>query len=139
MENQRSTPSKSFKKKITKKVMGWKEKFISKASREILIKIVAQAIPTYSMCLFKIPKAICDKINSISSNYWWGQTKDEKKIHWINWQKLCKKKKMEEWVLETFHLSTWQCSLSRRGGSFTILIHSFIGCIRHGNFQIVAS
>lgn len=54
---------------------------------------MAQAIPTYFMCLFKIPKAICAKINSILSNYWWGQTKDEKKIHWINWQKLCTHKK----------------------------------------------
>ena len=68
-------------------------KLISKAGREILIKTVAQAIPTYSMCLFKLPKAICDKINSLLANYWWGQTKDERKIHWINWQKLCTQKK----------------------------------------------
>ena len=40
--------------------MGWKEKFISKASREILIKTIAQAIPTYTMSLFKLPKAPCD-------------------------------------------------------------------------------
>ena len=73
--------------------MGWKEKLISKAGREIVIKTVAQAIPTYFMCLFKLPNAICDKINSLLSNYWWGQTKDEKKIHWINWKKLCKDKK----------------------------------------------
>ena len=45
------------------------------------------------MCLFKLPNAICDKINSVLSNYWWGQTKDEKKNHWSNWKKLCKDKK----------------------------------------------
>ena len=73
--------------------MGWNEKLISKAGREILIKTVAQAIPTYSMCLFKLPKAIYDKINSLLAIYWWGQTKDERKIHWINWQKLCTQKK----------------------------------------------
>ena len=33
---------------ITNKVMGWKEKHISKAGREVLIKTVAQVIPTYS-------------------------------------------------------------------------------------------
>ena len=38
--------------KITKRVLGWKEKFISKAGREILIKTVAQAIPIYSMGIF---------------------------------------------------------------------------------------
>ena len=76
---------KELQEKITKRVMGWKEKFISKASYEILIRTVAQAIPTYSMSLFKIPKAICDNINSILSKYWWGQTKDERKLDWINW------------------------------------------------------
>ena len=32
---------KGLQEKITKKVMGWKEKFISKAGREIFIKTVA--------------------------------------------------------------------------------------------------
>ena len=84
---------KELQEKITKRVMGWKEKFISKASCEILIKTVAQAISTYSMGLFKIPKSICDNINSILLKYWWGQTKEERKIHWINSQKLCTHKK----------------------------------------------
>ena len=74
--------------RIANKVMGWKEKFLSKAGREILIKTVAQAIPTYSMGIFKLPKSICDSINSVLSKYWRGQTKNEKKVHWINWGKL---------------------------------------------------
>ena len=45
------------------------------------------------MGMFKIPKALCDTINSTLAKYWWGQTKDEKKIHWINWKKLCTPKK----------------------------------------------
>ena len=50
--------------------MSWKEKFISKAGREILIKIIAQAIPTYSMSLSKIPKVVGDSINSTLAKYW---------------------------------------------------------------------
>ena len=65
---------------------------VSTAGREILIKIVAQAISTYSMSVFIIPQALCDSINSIMANYWWGKSKDEKKIHWINWKKLCTNK-----------------------------------------------
>ena len=45
------------------------------------------------MGMFKIPKALCDTINSTLAKYWWEQTKDEKKIHWINWKKLCTPKK----------------------------------------------
>ena len=37
--------------------------------------------------------SLCDSINSIIARYWWGQTKNEKKIHWINWKKLCTTKK----------------------------------------------
>ena len=80
---------KDLQVKISKRVIGWKEKFISKTSQEILIKTVAQVILTYSMSLFKLPKTMCDTINSSLAKYWWGQIKDEKKIHWINWKKLC--------------------------------------------------
>ena len=69
--------------------MGWKEKNISKARREVLIKMVAQAILTYSMSMFKISNKICDNINSALAKYWWGQTWNEKIIHWIRWSKLC--------------------------------------------------
>ena len=36
---------KELEEKILKRVLGWKEKFISKAGREVLIKTVAQASP----------------------------------------------------------------------------------------------
>ena len=44
------------KEKVAKRVMGWKEKHRSNVGREVLIKTIAQAIPTYSMSLFKISK-----------------------------------------------------------------------------------
>ena len=81
-----------LEEKITKHVMGWKEKYISKVGREVLIKIVAQPIPTYSMSLFKLLMSLCDTINSTLAKYWRGQKKEEKKIHWINWKKLCSPK-----------------------------------------------
>ena len=79
--NSKVNTFRDLQEKITKRVMGWKEKFISKVGREILIKIVTQAIPTYTMGIFKIPKTLCDTINSTLAKYWWGQTKNEKKIH----------------------------------------------------------
>ena len=45
-----------IQERVTKRVMGWKEKHISKAGREVLIKTVAQAILIYSMSMFKFPK-----------------------------------------------------------------------------------
>ena len=63
---------KEIQERIANRVMGWKEKHISKAGRDVLIKTVAQAISTYSMSLFKIPRTVCDGINSVLAKYWWG-------------------------------------------------------------------
>ena len=93
----RKSKTSSFKgvrERIAKKVIGWKEKLISKAGREILIKTVAQAVPTYTMSIFNIPKQIYEDINTILARYWWGQIRDEKKVHWMSWRRLCNPKKM---------------------------------------------
>ena len=63
-----------------------------KRGREVLIKTLAQVIPTYSISMFKIPNKICDDINLALAKYWWGQTRNEKKIRWIRWSKLCNSK-----------------------------------------------
>lgn len=68
--------------RVSKRVMGWKEKHISKAEREVLIKTVAQAILTYAMSIFKIPKVVCDGMNSNLAKYWWGQVVLSKGQRW---------------------------------------------------------
>ena len=60
---------KELQERVTKQVMGWKEKHISKLGKEVLIKTIAQVIPTYLMSLSNIPKTICDGINSALSKY----------------------------------------------------------------------
>ena len=81
--NKRSTFN-AIKDKVGKKLEGWKEKILSKAEEEILIKAVVQAIPTYTMSCFKIPNALCEDLTSMTRNFWWGQRKDEKKIAWLS-------------------------------------------------------
>lgn len=70
----------SIKEKLGKKFVGWKEKMLSKAGKEVLIKGVAQAIPTYTMSCFKLPDSLSKKLTSMIWNFWWGQKNDEKKI-----------------------------------------------------------
>lgn len=65
---------KELQEQVLKRVMRLIEKHISKAGREVLVKTIDQAKPMYSMSLFKIPKTICDGINSAISKYRWGQT-----------------------------------------------------------------
>lgn len=43
----------------------------------VFIKSVLQAIPTYVMSCFLLPKTLCDAIESIFNQYWWGLNQSE--------------------------------------------------------------
>jgi hypothetical protein len=43
-----------LKEWIWQRIQGWKEKMLSWADKEILIKAVAQAIPTFVMCVLNL-------------------------------------------------------------------------------------
>lgn len=43
----------------------------------MLLKVVIQAILTYTMSLFTLPRKICKEIASSMSNFWWGHMKKE--------------------------------------------------------------
>ena len=73
-----------IKEKLAGKLAGWKEKLLSKVRKEVLIKAVAQAIPTYAISCFKIPDSLCDEITSLIRNFWWGQRKEERRTAWIS-------------------------------------------------------
>ncbi|XP_028062862.1 uncharacterized protein LOC114266180 [Camellia sinensis] len=77
------------KDRVWKWLNGWKEKYLSAAGREILIKSVAQSIPTYIMSCFQLPDMICEEIDSMVRNYWWGERESKRKNHWKNWRALC--------------------------------------------------
>jgi hypothetical protein len=79
--------SKAFaylKEKVWKIIQGWKEKFLSKAGKEILIKAVAQAIPVYAMACFDLTKSFCEQISSLICRYWWSQMEKDNNIHWVS-------------------------------------------------------
>ena len=54
-----------IKERVWKNNQGWKEKLLSQAGREILIKTMVQAIPTYTMSCFKLPMELCNDIESL--------------------------------------------------------------------------
>ena len=82
----------AIKEKLGKVLAGWKEKLLFKAGKEVLIKVVAQAILTYTMSCFKLPDSLCDEMMGMIRNFWWGQKKEERKIAWLSWQKMCEPK-----------------------------------------------
>ena len=57
--------------------------------REILIKAIAQATSMYTMNCFKLHDSLCNELNSLMRNFWWGQREKERKLAWIAWEKMC--------------------------------------------------
>ena len=66
-----------LKDRIWKNLQGWKGLLLSRASKEILIKAVAQSIPTYTMSVFQLPLKLCDELDALCAKFWWGQMGNE--------------------------------------------------------------
>ena len=81
-----------IKQQVWKILADWEAKLLSQVGREILIKSVAQALPTYTMTCFKLSLSLCHEIESMICRFFWGQKGDSRKIHWVKWQDLCKPK-----------------------------------------------
>ncbi|XP_065619755.1 uncharacterized protein LOC136063373 [Quercus suber] len=82
-----------LKERIWRKLQGWKGKLLSRAGKEVLIKAVAQSIPTYTMGFCQLPGKLCDELDTICARFWWGQIGEKRKIHWKNWSFLTLPKK----------------------------------------------
>ena len=81
-----------IKDQMGRKIADWKGKLLSNARREILIKAVAHATPTYTMNCFKLLDSLCSEINSMVGGFWWGKKDKARKIAWVSWKNLCKPK-----------------------------------------------
>ena len=81
-----------IREQIWHKMQGWKKRLLSQGGREVLIKVVLQAMPTYTMGCFKLPISLCKDIESLIQKFWWGYKGEARKIHWVGWKKLCKLK-----------------------------------------------
>lgn len=66
--------------------------FFSIAGKEVMIKSIIQAIPTYAMSCFKIPKVIYEAIENECAKFWWGTDETKRKLHWKTWKFFCHSK-----------------------------------------------
>ena len=81
-----------IKERVWGKLQGWKEKLLSQAGKEVLLKAVVQAIPTFAMSCFRLPVGLCQDIEMLIRKFWWGQRGERRKIHWKKWEVMCKPK-----------------------------------------------
>lgn len=78
--------------RVWKRIQGWMGHALSVGGKEILIKSVAQAIPTYSMACFRLPRGLCLHINGLLRKFWWGSREGKRKTCWVSWEEMCSPK-----------------------------------------------
>ncbi|CAL5382784.1 unnamed protein product [Camellia sinensis] len=79
--------------RMQQKFAGWKTGVLSLAGRATLIQLVTNAIPAYTMQTLELPRKVCDEIDKLNRNFLWGDSLERKKVHLVNWQQVCHKKK----------------------------------------------
>ncbi|XP_012835792.1 PREDICTED: uncharacterized protein LOC105956483 [Erythranthe guttata] len=77
--------------RVWARIDGWGEKQLSKGGKEILIKAVLQAIPSYLMSCFSLPLGLIQDIESAIQRFWWSNGKP-RSMAWTSWNKLCEPK-----------------------------------------------
>ncbi|XP_031099793.1 uncharacterized protein LOC116003991 [Ipomoea triloba] len=82
-----------IRQKVISRIKSWNNNFLLKAGREVLIKNVLHAIPTFAMSIFLLPVETCNGIELAMNKFWWkGDVDSNRGINWKKWQDLCKPK-----------------------------------------------
>ncbi|XP_052878272.1 uncharacterized mitochondrial protein AtMg00310-like [Gossypium arboreum] len=81
-----------LKDRIKIKIDSWSTRLLSQGGKEVFIKAILQAIPTYTMGCFLLPKSVCEDIEKIIANFLWQKGYGKRGIHWCSWSNLCELK-----------------------------------------------
>lgn len=78
-----------LKERVSKRIQQWQSKPISRAGKTVLIRNVAQAIPSYTMSCFLLPKTLCQELERLLNNFWWRSSlAGNKGINWHSWNSM---------------------------------------------------
>ena len=79
-----------IKDRVRKKLNGWNTKKLSRVGKEILLKMVAQAVLTFVMSILLLPLGVCHDIEKVLNSFWWGSKKNGGLgISRLIWDRLC--------------------------------------------------
>ncbi|XP_010495306.1 PREDICTED: uncharacterized protein LOC104772378 [Camelina sativa] len=80
--------------RLQSRTTGWSVKLLSKGGKEVMVKSVATAVPTFVMSCYRLPKTITSKLTSAVAKFWWSSNGQSGGMHWIAWERLCCSKQM---------------------------------------------
>lgn len=63
--------------RIVSKINRCNNRFLSKVGKDVLLKSVIQAIPSYAMSVFLLLVGLCSEMEKLMNGYWWGCNESE--------------------------------------------------------------
>lgn len=76
-----------IKERVCKRVQSWESKPVSRAGKLVLVKNVGQAIPSYAMSCFLLPKTLFQEVERVLNRYWWKSGGNQSRgITWLSWR-----------------------------------------------------
>lgn len=83
----------NLKDRFKQRIENWSIQHLYQGGKEVFIKVfikaILQAIPTFKMTYFLLPKTLCDDLESIIAKFWWQKGYGKRDIHWCAWIALC--------------------------------------------------
>lgn len=98
-----------IKYRVWKRINSWKCKFLSKAGKKVMIKLILQSIPSYIMSVFLIPDTMMNDIEKMLNSFLWGGGTNNKVIRWMTWEHFFCTKKEGVWVSVISRRLIWLC------------------------------
>ncbi|CAN1729936.1 LINE-1 reverse transcriptase homolog [Linum perenne] len=82
------------KDRVWERTQSWKGRLLSCGGKEVLVKSVLQAIPTYCMNVFMLPVTLTAELERMMNSFWWGTNANGGGgIAWMRWERLSVKKR----------------------------------------------
>lgn len=78
-----------LRERVRKRIQSWDGTMVSRGGKEILLKTVVQALPTFAMSVFLLPGGIIKDMENLMNKFWWQSSNNQHRgIHWMEWRKL---------------------------------------------------
>jgi hypothetical protein len=89
-------------KKLEKRLLSWSHRWLYRAGRLVLAKLVLEAIPVFWMSLSWIPKGILEVAQKLTFIFLWSGKNDSHVTPWVRWKRIIVPKALGGWGLKKF-------------------------------------
>ncbi|KAI3473565.1 hypothetical protein Pfo_031528 [Paulownia fortunei] len=129
--------------KMRYKLQGWEKSTLAHGGRLALIKNTLSTMPIYLLQVLQPPKMVLHRIEQIMARFFWGTYGDQKRMHWVSWDRICQP--VKEWglgirkladMVQAFSLKLWWRFRSLTSLWAAFMQQKYSGCLFPGAIKI---